>query len=29
MVTKLRDFAFFDVFEQARWSVLDPALVST
>jgi len=29
MVTKLRDFAFFDVFEQARWAVLDPALAST
>jgi hypothetical protein len=29
MVTKLRDFVFFDVFEQARWAVLDPALAST
>ena len=26
MVTKLRDFSFFDVFEQARWAVISPAI---
>lgn len=26
VVTKLRDFAFFDVFEQARWAVMSPTL---
>ena len=29
MVTKLRDFAFFDVFEQARWAVLSPTIAPT
>jgi len=28
MVTTLQDFAFFDVFEQARWAVISPAIAS-
>ncbi len=28
LVTKLRDFAFFDVFETARWAVMNPAVAT-
>jgi hypothetical protein len=28
LVTKLQDFAFFDVFERARWAVMNPAVAA-